>query len=204
MISVEGHSEYKFIKEVIVPHLADLGIFVFVQNMKGKIGLDRIETKLNDLIYKYDHITTFYDFYGFKKKGLGGNETKESLEDKIKNKIKETQRDKIIPYIQMYEFEALLFSDSEKMADGLNTYKNWIDSILNEFGNIETINNSKETAPSKRIGEHCTYIKTTHAPNILKKIGLTEIRKKCQGFDAWLTQLESLGTISSNAIKKRP
>ncbi|WP_237732504.1 DUF4276 family protein [Bathymodiolus thermophilus thioautotrophic gill symbiont] len=195
MISVEGHSEYKFIKEVIVPHLAGLGIFVFVQNMKGKIGLDKIETKLNGLICSYDYITTLYDFYGFKKKGLGGNETKESLEDKIKNKIKETQRHKIIPYIQMYEFEALLFSDSEKMADGLNTNKNWIDDILNKFGNIETINNSKETAPSKRIGGHCTYIKTTHAPNILKKIGLTEIRKKCQGFDAWLTHLESLGTI---------
>ncbi|WP_139458600.1 DUF4276 family protein [Bathymodiolus thermophilus thioautotrophic gill symbiont] len=195
LISAEGHSEYKFIDEVIAPHLAGFDIFVSVQNMKGSVGLDKIETKLNGLIYSYDYITTLYDFYGFKKKGLGGNETKESLEDKIKNKIKETQRHKIIPYIQMYEFEALLFSDSEKMADGLNTNKNWIDEILNKFGNIETINNSKETAPSKRIGKRCAYIKTTHASNILKKIGLTEIRKKCQGFDAWLTHLESLGTV---------
>ncbi|OIR25067.1 hypothetical protein BGC33_05390 [Bathymodiolus thermophilus thioautotrophic gill symbiont] len=195
LISVEGSSEEKFIDEVIAPHLTGFDISVSVQNMKGKIGLDRIGTKLNGLIYSYDYITTLYDFYGFKKKGLGDNETKESLEDKIKNKIKETQRDKIIPYIQMYEFEALLFSDSEKMADGLNTNKNWIDEILNKFGNIETINNSKETAPSKRIGKRCAYIKTTHASNILKKIGLTEIRKKCQGFDAWLTHLESLGTV---------
>ncbi len=193
LISVEGRSEDKFIKEVIALHLANLGISVCVQNMKGNIGLDRIGRKLNNLIYNYDHITTLYDFYGFKQKGLSDNETKESLEDKIKNKIEKTQRNKITPYIQMYEFEALLFSDSEKMADGLNTNKNWIDDILNEFNNIETINNSKATAPSKRIGWQCNkYIKTIHAPNILKKIGLAEIRKKCQGFDAWLTQLESL------------
>ena len=54
----------------------------------------------------------------------------------------------------MYEFEALLFSDNEKMAAGLGTQKDWIDAVLSEFYDIEKINNSKETAPSKRIGKH--------------------------------------------------
>ena len=190
LISVEGHSEYKFVNEVVAPHLMKSGVSVYSQNMKGNISIDRVSRKLNGLIHSYDFVTTLYDFYGFK--GLSDNETKQSLEDKIKNKIKKAQRDKIIPYIQMYEFEALLFSDNEKMAKGLNTNKNWIDNVLNEFKDIETINNSKETAPSKRIENNATYIKTQHAPIILQEIGLPKIRGKCQGFDTWLTQLENL------------
>ena len=190
LISVEGHSEYKFVNEVVAPHLMKSGVSVYSQNMKGNISIDRVSRKLNGLIHSYDFVTTLYDFYGFK--GLSDNETKQSLEDKIKNKIKKAQRDKIIPYIQMYEFEALLFSDNEKMAKGLNTNKNWIDNVLNEFKDIETINNSKETAPSKRIENNTTYIKTQHAPIILQEIGLPKIREKCRGFNAWLAYLESL------------
>lgn len=192
LISVEGKSEFNFVKEVLMPYFATRNVFIKVQNMKGNVSLDRITGMLNSLIHNYDFVTTLYDFYGFKKRGLFEGETKESLEKKIKDKIKEEQQDKIIPYIQMYEFEALLFSDSEKMAKGLNTDKDWIDNILSEFSNIETINNSKETAPSKRIEKHAYYLKTTHASKILKDIGLQKIREKCQGFDDWLTILENL------------
>ncbi len=192
LISVEGKSEFNFVKEVLIPYFETKNIFIETMNMKGNISLDKIEGKLNTLIYNFDFITTLYDFYGFKPKGLDKNETKESLEEKIKNKIEESQRDKIIPYIQMYEFEALLFSDSEKMAKTLNTNKNWIDEILSEFNNPEKINNSKQTAPSKRIASKVTYLKTTHAPKILKNIGLQKIREKCQGFDDWVSQLEQL------------
>lgn len=191
LISVEGYSEYKFTNEVIVPHLAEHhGVFAETQNMRGSISIDKIRQKLNSLIHNHDFTTTLYDFYGFKR--ASGDETKQTLEEKIKQSIKKDQRNKIIPYIQMYEFEALLFSDNEKMAAGLGTQKDWIDAVLSEFDDIETINNSKETAPSKRIGKHAQYIKTQHAPLILKQIGLANIRSKCQGFDTWLTQLENL------------
>lgn len=192
LISVEGKSEFNFVKEVLIPYFAKKDIFIALQNMKGNISLDRIVGMLNSLIHNYDFVTTLYDFYGFKRRGLLENETKESLESKIKNRIKEDQQNKIIPYIQMYEFEALLFSDAEKMARGLNTNQYWIDKILSKFGNIEEINNSQETAPSKRIEKNAQYIKTTHAPIILKDIGLEEIRSKCNGFNNWITTLENL------------
>ncbi|RUA06989.1 MAG: hypothetical protein DSY43_00800 [Gammaproteobacteria bacterium] len=191
LISAEGHSEYKFIEESVDPYLAGLNIFVEIQNMKGNVSVDRVNSKLNKLIYNYDYVTTLYDFYGFKKKSQ--EETKQSLERRIKQGIKQAQQYKIIPYIQMYEFEALLFSDAEIMANGLDTSQNWIDSIVSYFPNLETINNSKETAPSKLIGKNARYIKTQHAPKILQEIGLSKIREKCQGFNAWLTQLEELG-----------
>ncbi len=191
LISVEGKSEFNFAKKVLQPHFNDLGIYISLQNMKGNIGLDRVVGKLNKLIDNFDYVTTLYDFYGFRKRGLS-NETKESLESKIRDKIKTNQQDKIIPYIQMYEFEALLFSDAQKMANGLGTQQNWIDNILSQFSNLEKINNSKETAPSKRIKKQCLYLKTTHAPEILKNIGLQVIREKCSGFNDWITRLENL------------
>ncbi len=190
IISVEGLSEKIFVEKVLVQHLSDFGVYASVHDMKGNISLDRIGDKLDKLIDNYDYVTTLYDFYGFKK--IASNETKLSLETKITNEIKESQRDKIIPYIQMYEFEALLFSDAKKMAAGLNTKQGWIDKVLRKFSDIEKINNSKATAPSKRIQKECQYRKTSQAPEILKNIGLKEIRAKCKGFDAWLTQLENL------------
>jgi hypothetical protein len=50
------------------------------------------------LIHNFDFVTTLYDFYGFK--GLSDNETKKTLEEKIKNGIKQGQQHKIIPYVQ--------------------------------------------------------------------------------------------------------
>jgi hypothetical protein len=192
LISVEGLSEYKFINEVVISHLAKFNISVESQNIKGNVNLEKIKSKLNSLIHNFDCVTTLYDFYGFR--GKSEDETQQSLEEKIKQSIKKEQQKKIISYIQMYEFEALLFSDSKKMASELNTDENWINEILKNFNhNPEAINNSKETAPSKRIDKNTTYIKTTHAPKILKNIGLKKIREKCQGFDAWLTKLEALG-----------
>lgn len=190
LISVEGQSEKNFIEQVLKPHLSKIKIYSEVQNMKGNISVDRIATKLNTLIHNYDFVTTLYDFYGFKKKLQ--DESKANLEGRIKQGIKSDQQHKIIPYIQMYEFEALLFSDATIMVTVLNINQNWVDEILNEFSNVEEINNSKETAPSKRIQSKVHYIKTTHAPDILKKIGLKKIREKCIGFNAWLTQLENL------------
>jgi hypothetical protein len=81
------------------------------QDMRGNISIDRVSRKLNSLVDNYDFVTTLYDFYGFGKRGLENDETKETLEKKIKESIKSNQQHKIIPYIQMYEFEALLFSD---------------------------------------------------------------------------------------------
>lgn len=194
LISVEGLSERIFVEKVLVSHLATFEVFVGnPHNMKGNINLDKVANKLNDLSYNYDFVTTFYDFYGFKKRGLNSDETKESLEQKIKQGIRQEQREKVIPYIQMYEFEALLFSNVEKMATELQTEQAWINSILGDFNNNpENINNSKETAPSKRIEKNVKYIKTLHAPKILQEIRLPEIRKKCRGFDKWITQLEKI------------
>jgi hypothetical protein len=192
-ISVEGTTEERFIKMLLVPYLSPKGIYVTPVSINGNVSVERVKHELESLAYSFDYVSTFYDFYGFKCKADG--ETKATLESKIKAAIKEGLRVKLIPYIQMYEFEGLLFSSPEAIAGVLqdNSLTVWANNILEEFhNNPEKVNDSTETAPSKRLEKFSNYRKTTHGPNIAEQIGLAKIRDMCSGFDDWLTQLERL------------
>lgn len=57
------------------------------------------------------------------------------------------------------------------------------------------IDDGRTTAPSKRIIQKIPIYqgaKTSAAPLIAEKIGLTKIREKCPHFDEWMTRLEGL------------
>jgi hypothetical protein len=93
----------------------------------------------------------------------------------------------------MYEFEALLFSDSQILADKLQVSKELIDNILSECHEPENINDSPASAPSKRLEAISDrFKKTTTGITIAKEIGLQKIREKCPIFNEWLTKLEHL------------
>jgi len=135
--------------------------------MSGGVNIDRAKSELKKMANNFDYVTTLYDFYGFRNKDAG--ETKDSLETKIFETAHERVKPKFIPYVQMYEYEGLLFSCPDSIESILNEsgIKEWAADILKEFGNNpESINNSTETAPSKRLEEKTGYRKTTHGPNI--------------------------------------
>ena len=194
-ISVEGTTEERFVELVLAAYFQTKNIYLQPVSMGGNVSVDRIKSEVEKLIYNFDYVTTLYDFYGFKK--LNEGETKTSLEQRIHNAVKEDVREKLIPYIQMHEYEGLLFSSPDIMASVLQNpaLSVWANNILSEFHNDpEQINNSKETAPSKRLEGHTAYRKTTHGPNIAKQIGLDKLREMCAGFNGWLLQLEGLAT----------
>ena len=136
----------------------------------------------------FDYVTTFYDFYGFK--GKLADDTKASLEQKMLEHAHPSIQGKLIPYVQMYEFEGLLFSSPIAMHNTLNqpnfdpSVETWASNILMQFGNDpERINDSPQTAPSKRLENNTSYRKTTHGPNIAKEIGIAKLRDSCAGFN---------------------
>lgn len=192
-ISVEGPTEERFVKTVMAPYLSGKGIYITPVSIGGGVNIDRARTELKKIAASFDVVTTLYDFYGFQKKS--SNDTKETLEGKIEEAVHEGIRSKLIPYVQMYEFEGLLFSCPEAMERGLDEVgaKEWCQNVLNDFdGNPELINNSFMTAPSKRLEKDTGYRKITHGPNIAKEIGIEKIRKKCAGFNEWMNKLEAL------------
>ena len=74
-----------------------------------------------------------------------------------------------------------------------------INSSVTRSGNPELINNSPETAPSKRIikaieGDkktHYNYNKPKTGKIVTKYIGIDELRSKCKHFDEWIEKLIS-------------
>ncbi|OUS23566.1 hypothetical protein A9Q98_14630 [Thalassotalea sp. 42_200_T64] len=192
-ISVEGTTEEKFIKQVLAPYFSVKNIYLTAISLGGDVNVDKVSTELKKLANNFDHVTTFYDFYGFKQ--VDADETKASLEDKILARVHDNIKTKLIPFVQNYEFEGLLFSDPESMGLVLKSNKvtEWAQDILDQFGgDPERINNSRQTAPSKRLIAHTDYRKTTHGPKIAKEMGIDKIREMCAGFNAWLTEIEAL------------
>lgn len=191
--SVEGSTEERFIIKVIHPFLITKNIDITPINLGGNVSLDKIKSELQKIAYGFDYVTTFYDFYGFK--GKEDNETKVSLEQKIMDKAHDNIKRKLFPYVQMYEFEALLFSDPNAIQQitKIDEISIWANAVLSRFtNNPEAINDSVLTAPSKRIAKKFDYIKTTHGPDIAEAIGLEKIREMCHGFNEWLTKLENI------------
>jgi hypothetical protein len=157
-ILCEGQTEELFIKQVVAPYFSDLVISPI--NMCGGICFDRISIFIKPLLKDNVYITTFVDFYGFNEKDLKecklacpiqkANLAQQKLQEYIFNKYPNLAKELFIPYIQPYEFEGLLFSDVNKFL-GFEKYISELEKIRQEFLTPEHINNSRETAPSKRL-----------------------------------------------------
>ncbi len=192
-ISVEGATELGFVKQVLIPYLLEKGILMIPVSIGGRVSIDSIHPEINRMVNTYGYATTLYDFYGFRKKSADDN--KKSLEAKMLAGVKPELKHRVIPYVQMYEFEGLLFTSPEAIASVLENDKlvKWAQAILKQSGhNPEAVNDSAQTAPSKRFEQHTDYSKVTDGPRIAKAIGIDTIRENCQGFNDWLTKIEAI------------
>jgi hypothetical protein len=117
------------------------------------------------------------------------------LEDALKTEISNSN---FIPYIQLHEFEGLLFSDVKIMDDVLTPYHDYskfeeLKAIRKQFNTPEEINDGIETAPSKRIiNLFKSYQKVTYGYQIAHRIGIDVIRKECPHFNEWMVKLGQL------------
>ncbi len=99
-----------------------------------------------------------------------------------------------IPYVMMHEFEALLFSDCDGFGRGIGHPElvPRFRQIRDQFANPEEIDDSPETAPSKRIVSIVPQYQKPLMGNLAAlEIGLPAMRSECPHFDGWLKQLET-------------
>lgn len=209
-IICEGITEQNFVKTTLEPHLRNFGLCVappLIRTRPGKPGGgDVTVARVVEHIYceypNFNFITTFLDFYAFHDKE---KLNKNGIEQKILTAtlLRRPQADpkRVIPYLQMHEFEALLFSDIEKfylVLDGWNkSTREELKKIVGKFGSPEEINNHPSTSPSNILRKIFSdnFSKTEHGPLIAQEIGLNTIRKACPSFDDWVRRLESLHTL---------
>lgn len=151
--------------------------------------------------------TTMFDYYA-----LPGNFPEMGKSAKISNvyeKINDLESAfgndiadrRFLPYLQLHEFEALVFADPGKLGgfyfeDRDSKKIRRLCELLEKYnGNPEQINDGPETAPSIRIlQEFKNYDKANLGPDIAASIGLDTLRIKCRHFSEWLEKLENLST----------
>ena len=212
----EGQTEEVFVNLILQPHFDAHRIEIHPKllgaagHQGGNVGYKRVVDDIRHLLANdlEARVTTFIDFYGIHADFPGVREAKKlrsarerhdvvvsSLSVQLADDLGDKMVSRVVPYIQMHEFEALLFSSPQDMAAGILQPHQWkkFDKILFGFDTPEDINDSFETAPSKRI-QHVFrgYQKVLHGSIIARRIGLECIRQACPLFDEWLDLLEQL------------
>lgn len=193
-ISVEGATEREFVSRLLRPHLARFDVTATAIDLRGNVSLDKIRGVLPALLGGFDYVSTLYDFYRFKGRG---ELSIEQLELAIGELVQPDWRMRLVPYVQRYEFEALLFAVPQQAVDWLQGSAVQLVAMqdaVKRSGSPELVNDSYETSPSHRMQKLFSgYDKKLHGPEIVELAGLAAIRKECPRFDAWVAQLERLG-----------
>ena len=101
--------------------------------------------------------------------------------------------ERFVPYIEMHEFEALLFSDADILAEKTGIALSQIKGVLDEYTNPEEIDDDPKKAPGKRLGAlKSGYRKVAMGKAVSEAIGIRAIRNQCPHFNNWLTKFEYL------------
>ena len=157
--------------------------------------------------------TTLVDYYGLPQNGPGawpgraratGLRTTKAKAKSVQDAVQEDLASEIgrrfdhrrfVPFVVMHEFEGLLFSDCAAFSLGIGRpdLKKGLQKIREQFATPEEINDSPNTAPSKRVEALVPgYEKPLQGVLAVLEIGLERIRAECPLFNGWLEQLESL------------
>lgn len=208
-IIVEGQTEQEFVKTVLSPYFQTKGIYnvqpILIHTSKsGKGGfvnythlrkdIKRLltETSSRDIV-----VSTFVDFFRIPSSVPGWDlansisrhfEQVEIIETAISKDISDSR---FVPYIQLHEFEALLFSNSRGFAEYFDEAQcQQTLKIIEEFPNPEDINNNPSTAPSKRLLKiKPNYQKVLEGNVIAIEVGISDMLKRCPRFAAWVNKL---------------
>ena len=220
-ITVEGETEESFVNNTLKQHLANYEVYADVRrvltgkkrgrNYRG--GMTNYAKAKNDIMRWLKEesnnedvfFTTMFDYYALPEDfpGYGTAKLLQNPYQKVATIEEAFFQDigdrRFIPYIQLHEFEALLFVNPQmfeieyfEFPDAIGA----IQSIAEEFGNPELIDQGSETAPSKRIINVLPDYKNNKpvvGSMIAHEIGIEELKKSCNHFNEWVIKLEQLG-----------
>lgn len=214
-IICEGRTETTVVKNVIAPELGMKGVFLSPiplggSGKSGNVTFPRLLRDIRNQLYSFRscYCSAMVDYYGIDDNFPGKEEARKksdlsekqdavcaALSDALAQTLDEGPMRRFIPYVQMHEFEGLLFSDPSQLAIALRrqdlTQKLW--AIRHEFPTPEHINDNSVTAPSKRIEKLLPrYRKVQMGERAVRAITLAKIRQECPLFNAWLAKLENL------------
>jgi hypothetical protein len=220
----EGQTEQGFCTQLLQPHLFPHGDGILHTLAVGEkdhhhlFGLGRrakyekirkficntIRQRQGDQVF----FTTLFDLYALPTDfpGVAANVRNpanptpyvEALETALGQSI---DHHRFIPYLQLHEYETMLFADPNAFAYSFENCGEQIQQLeaiaAAVHHRIELIDDGKDSAPSKRIIALIPEYdgrKSTAGPDIAECIGLNTIRRSCPHFRQWLRTIkECLG-----------
>lgn len=207
-IVVEGQTEQEFVRCVLAPFLFKKGICsvtpILIRTSKtgrgGHVNFEHLFNTLHALLStKKDDVvvSTFLDYFRIPSNmpeydacmALPNDDCRvDALEDALSRRVCDRR---FLPYIQLHEFEALLFSNNKGFEEYFNVKQSRKTAdIISLFNNPEDINSSPETAPSKRIiAIENGYDKVLQGNLIAMSVGIDEMLSKCSRFSSWIAKL---------------
>lgn len=210
-IYCEGQTEESFINEILYPYFLNLNVFVRpvicttkrtpTQKFKGGVSdYTKIKKELTILCKSHpnEYITTMFDYYAMPDNTPGIDCTEPDLQNRMRQI--ETIIDADIGqlnckfHFMLHEFEGILFSKPSSfgiIAD--ETIVQQIQAIRDSYPTPEHINNSPETAPSKRLEALIpNYAKVLNGTLLSKDMGIDSILEQCPHFSEWVQYIVAL------------
>jgi len=220
-IIVEGQTEQTFVRDVLAPQMANKGIYLYSAligkpgHKGGNIRFDRVKKEIGHFLrQRHDtYISTMFDYFRIDSMWPGKKEVDQQIrngatltashkaelleaatyEDIVKTFSEFYSEKRFVPYIEMHEFEALLFSDANILAKKSKIDILQILEIIEEYKNPEEINDDPVKSPAKRLKTlNSKYRKVVMGKVIAEAIGIPCIRKQCSHFNDWLIKFEEL------------
>ncbi len=205
-IIVEGQTEERFVKTLLAPYLLErheiFATAILIRTSEtgrgGFVNYQHLKDDALKFLLEQDGpvVSMLVDF--FRCPDTPGKEFWErkqghlaEVEERERQIALDINNSRFIPYIQLHEFEALLFSDGSifgelfkpKLAEDLS-------AICATYPNPEDINSSPEGAPSKRLlAIVSNYDKVHHGELLAVWLGLARILARCPRFRAWVDRL---------------
>lgn len=214
LMLVEGQTEETFVNDVLGPHLRARGIYLTPilltsrivrngPNFRGGIqSYRKVRREIQNLLGDTSAagVTTMFDLYALPS-DFPGYDTRPTGDcyASVAHLERACQQDiahpRFQPYLQLHEFEALIFTAPEKISAWFANGEKLVAlrTILAAVDSPEEIDEGDATAPSKRLVKiYPAYQKVLHGSLIALDIGLARMRSACPHFDQWVRWLESL------------
>jgi hypothetical protein len=225
-VIAEGHAEEDFVKDSLAKYLIDFGVVVqarrvmtsndkrktyrggLMKYLRAKMDIEAWikEEKGSDPVF----FTTMFDYYALPSdfpqfqeahQKSSPYEVVSALEASI---LKDIGHFRLIPYIQLHEFEALLLANPSNLLleySGAAKAVSKLEAVVGQFGgNPEMVNTGRETAPSKRIIDlipEYSGNKVRVGAVLAGFDGIPYLKSRCRHFADWVDRLESLGLKQS-------
>lgn len=220
VVLVEGETEQDFVASTLAAHFGARGtsIWPILPGRHGSAGGVKrwavAEQDIVRLLKSGRTCTTMFDYYRLPANWPGRTAASQgpvaaratTVEAALHAQICAVMGSRFnprlfIPYVQLHEFEALLFAEPKELAYSLQSIA-WrreeelamaFQTIRDEVGDPEAIDDGFDTCPSRRIQRVVAgYRKRAFGPLIAERIGIERLRAACAHFSDWIRRLEEV------------